>query len=62
MLKFEYYLYNRETDRYIYSEDFSKLYETYNNLVSFEKVLGVSVLDEYGSTQISEILLEYKEL
>ena len=61
MLKFEYYLYNRETDRYIYSEDFPKLYEAYNNLVSFEKTLGVSVLDEYGSTQISEVLLEYKE-
>ena len=61
-LTFEYYFYNRETDRYTYDLDFKKMYELFHKTDSFEKTLGVSVIDEDGCTMSSDTLLEYKDL
>ena len=61
MNKFEYYFYNRETDRYTYSPNFKDVYKLYQETDSFEKYLGVHTIDEDGCVMEDDILIEYEE-
>ena len=61
MNKFEYYFYDRETDRYTYSSNFKDVYELYQGTESFEKYLGVHTIDEDNCVMESDVLLEYEE-
>ena len=59
--KLEYYLYNREEDKYTYHYNFQELYKAYTELDSHEKYLGVTIIDEYGSTMEEDILFSHEE-
>ena len=60
-MKFEYYFYNRETDKYLYHYDFQHLFKVFNGTQSHEKSIGVTVIDEDGCTLMDDVILEYKE-
>lgn len=59
-IKFKYYFYQIETNKFIYDFDFQKLYNLYQNTKSMGKYLGISIIDDDNCTLISETLLEEK--